>query len=169
MQDLLKEVPTPSQAQEEKSCGDSNGTCALSTGFVISGGNFHGEYPTKALDYLATCIDQVQNFNHILQLVIVDLVHKVCRTDASQRARFIRCIYNLLDSESGAVRYDAAGTLVTLSSAPAWPAPAWPAPPLCSPRATLCLSSFCFVIRRAETKRRDQDHCLVGLLVLELD
>lgn len=73
----------------------------------------------KALDYLATCIDQVQNFNHILQLVIVDLVHKVCRTDASQRARFIRCIYNLLDSESGAVRYDAAGTLVTLSSAPA--------------------------------------------------
>lgn len=74
---------------------------------------------TKALDFLSTVIDQVQNFNHILQLVIVDLVYKVCRTDVSQRARFIRCIYNLLDSESGAVRYDAAGTLVTLSSAPA--------------------------------------------------
>lgn len=73
----------------------------------------------KALDYLSTCIDQVQTFNNILQLVIVDLVYKVCRTDASQRARFIRCIYNLLDSDSGAVRYDAAGTLVTLSSAPA--------------------------------------------------
>lgn len=72
----------------------------------------------RALDYLSSCIDQVHSFNDILQLVIVELVHKVCRTDVSQRGRFIRCIYNLLDSESGAVRYDAAGTLVTLSSAP---------------------------------------------------
>lgn len=72
----------------------------------------------RALDFLATCIDQVQTFNDILQLVIVELVHKVCRTDISQRSRFIRCIYNLLDSESGAVRYDAAATLITLSSAP---------------------------------------------------
>jgi len=71
-----------------------------------------------ALEYLSTCIDQVHTFNDILQLVIVELVHKVCRTDATQRSRFIRCIYNLLDSESGAVRYDAAATLLTLSSVP---------------------------------------------------
>lgn len=43
---------------------------------------------------------------------------QVCRADSSQRSRFIRCIYNLLDADSGAVRYDAAATLVTLSSAP---------------------------------------------------
>lgn len=72
----------------------------------------------RALDFLSTCIDQVGAFNEILQLVIVELVHKVCRTDVSQRGRFIRCIYNLLDSSSPAVRYDAAGALVTLSSAP---------------------------------------------------
>eukprot|EP00051_Salpingoeca_urceolata_P007122 m.94409 g.94409 ORF g.94409 m.94409 type:complete len:949 (+) comp15123_c1_seq1:4221-7067(+) len=72
----------------------------------------------RALDYLYSCIDQVGSFNEILQLVIVELVHKVCRTDVSQRSRFIRCIYNLLDkSSSGAVRYDAAGALLTLSSA----------------------------------------------------
>jgi coatomer subunit beta len=35
-----------------------------------------------------------------------------------ERARFIRYIYNLLNSSSAAVRYEAAGTLVTLSSAP---------------------------------------------------
>lgn len=72
----------------------------------------------RALDYLSTCIDQVQTFNNILQLVIVELVHKVCRADASQRSRFIRCIYNLLDSESNSVRYDAASTLITLSPMP---------------------------------------------------
>ena len=31
----------------------------------------------RALDYLSTCIDQVNSFNEILQLVIVELVYKV--------------------------------------------------------------------------------------------
>jgi len=72
----------------------------------------------RALDYLSSCIDQVQSFNEILQLVIVELIYKVCIANPSERARFIKCIYNLLNSSSNAVRYEAAGTLVTLSSAP---------------------------------------------------
>ncbi len=32
----------------------------------------------RALEYLLKYIDQVQSFNEILQLVIVELVHKVC-------------------------------------------------------------------------------------------
>lgn len=43
---------------------------------------------------------------------------QVCHTNPSERGRFIRCIYNLLQSSSAAVRYEAAGTLITLSSAP---------------------------------------------------
>jgi coatomer subunit beta len=71
----------------------------------------------RALDYLATCIEQVASFNDILQLVIVELLQKHCRAEPGQRSRFIRCIYNLLDSEPGAVRYDASATLITLSAA----------------------------------------------------
>ena len=44
--------------------------------------------------------------------------NQVCHANPGERARFIRCIYNLLNSSSPAVRYEAAGTLVTLSSAP---------------------------------------------------
>ncbi|XP_016341253.1 coatomer subunit beta-like [Sinocyclocheilus anshuiensis] len=72
----------------------------------------------RALDYLSTCIDQVHTFGDILQLVIVELIYKVCHANPTERARFIRCIYNLLQSSSPAVKYEAAGTLVTLSSAP---------------------------------------------------
>lgn len=73
----------------------------------------------RALEYLSGCIDQVNNFNDILQLVIVELIYKVCHTNPNERAKFIRCVYNLLQSQSAAVRYDAAGTLITLSTAPA--------------------------------------------------
>jgi len=72
----------------------------------------------RALSYLSSCIDQVHSFGDILQLVIVELIYKVCHANPSERARFIRCIYNLLQSSSAAVRYEAAGTLVTLSNAP---------------------------------------------------
>ncbi|KAA8595689.1 hypothetical protein FQN60_010980 [Etheostoma spectabile] len=76
------------------------------------------DFLDRALDYLSTCIDQVHTFGDILQLVIVELIYKVCHANPSERARFIRCIYNLLQSSSPAVKYEAAGTLVTLSSAP---------------------------------------------------
>ncbi|KAK6637472.1 Coatomer subunit beta [Polyplax serrata] len=72
----------------------------------------------RALNYLASCLDQVNSFGDILQLVIVELIYKVCHINPSERSRFIRCIYNLLNSSSQAVRYEAAGTLITLSNAP---------------------------------------------------
>ncbi|XP_026470086.1 coatomer subunit beta [Ctenocephalides felis] len=72
----------------------------------------------RALSYLASCLDQVNSFGDILQLVIVELIYKVCHNNPSERSRFIRCIYSLLNSTSAAVRYEAAGTLVTLSNAP---------------------------------------------------
>ncbi|EPB73565.1 adaptin region [Ancylostoma ceylanicum] len=73
----------------------------------------------RALDYLSGCIDQVAQFGDILQLIIVELIYKVCHANPAERSRFIRCVYNLLQSSSPAVRYEAAGTLVTLSAAPA--------------------------------------------------
>ncbi|XP_068159780.1 coatomer subunit beta [Drosophila tropicalis] len=72
----------------------------------------------RALNYLASCIDQVNSFGDILQLVIVELIYKVCHANPAERSRFIRCIYNLLNSSSNAVRYESAGTLITLSLAP---------------------------------------------------
>ncbi|KAI7693159.1 hypothetical protein SSS_05679 [Sarcoptes scabiei] len=73
----------------------------------------------KALNYLNSCLEQIGSFNEILQLVIVELIYKVCISNPSERSKFIRAIYNLLSiSTSASVRYEAAATLVTLSQAP---------------------------------------------------
>lgn len=53
-----------------------------------------------------------------MSVLLLCLFRQVCHANPSERARFIRCIYNLLQSSSPAVKYEAAGTLVTLSSAP---------------------------------------------------
>lgn len=70
------------------------------------------------LSILTVGFFKVTSFGEILQLVIVELIYKVCYANPPERARFIRCVYNLLQSSSLAVRYEAAGTLVTLSNAP---------------------------------------------------
>ncbi|XP_068627553.1 coatomer subunit beta [Battus philenor] len=73
----------------------------------------------RALSYLSSRLDNVHSFGDILQLVIVELIYKVCHANPSERSRFIRTVYGLLNAPSAAVRYEAAGTLVTLSNAPA--------------------------------------------------
>ncbi|KRY01042.1 Coatomer subunit beta [Trichinella pseudospiralis] len=75
----------------------------------------------RALDYLSTCIDQASVWScyfDILQLIIVELICKVCHSNPSESSRFIRCIYNLLQSTSAAVRYEAASALLTLTFSP---------------------------------------------------
>ncbi|XP_065179179.1 coatomer subunit beta-like [Sycon ciliatum] len=72
----------------------------------------------RALDHLSKCIDQLQSFNDILQLVIVELVYNVCYNNPGERSRFIFAIYQMLGSSSGAVRYEAAGALIMLSNTP---------------------------------------------------
>lgn len=54
----------------------------------------------------------------IIIIYIVLLRVQVCHSNKEQRSRFLTCIYNLLHSSSPAVRYEAAGTLVTLSGKP---------------------------------------------------
>ncbi|KAF0689425.1 Aste57867_19131 [Aphanomyces stellatus] len=73
---------------------------------------------TAAVNFLMNSMDQIQKFGDGFSLVILELTRKVCRVDPTQKSRFIRCIFQLLQSSSAAVSYEAAWTLVTLSSAP---------------------------------------------------
>lgn len=70
-----------------------------------------------AVEYLSRCIDVVDTFSETMQLVVVELIHKVFRSHPSEKVKFIRCVFSLLGSTSSSVRYEAATTLITLSGA----------------------------------------------------
>ncbi|KAF3829966.1 hypothetical protein GH733_001391 [Mirounga leonina] len=80
--------------------------------------------PELIHDFLVNEKDASCKRNAFMMLIHADQLKpkcsllQVCHANPSERARFIRCIYNLLQSSSPAVKYEAAGTLVTLSSAP---------------------------------------------------
>lgn len=76
------------------------------------------EAESIAIDFLANNMDKIQIYGDGFALLVLELSRKVCRRDPNQKARFIRCLFEMLKSESQAVSYEAAWTLVSLSTAP---------------------------------------------------
>ncbi|XP_009781478.1 coatomer subunit beta-1 [Nicotiana sylvestris] len=72
----------------------------------------------RAINYLLTHVDRVSDWGELLQMVVLDLIRKVCRTNKAEKGRYIKIIISLLTAPSAAVTYECAGTLVSLSSAP---------------------------------------------------
>ncbi|PKA52889.1 Coatomer subunit beta-1 [Apostasia shenzhenica] len=72
----------------------------------------------RAVSYLLSHVDQVPDWPEQLQMVVLDLIRKVCRSNRSEKGRYIKIIISLLNAISTAVIYECAGTLVSLSSAP---------------------------------------------------
>lgn len=71
-----------------------------------------------AISFLTDHIDDIQKFGDGFALLVLELTRKTCRRDPSQKSRFVKCLFLLLRSDSAAVSYEAAWTLVSLSTAP---------------------------------------------------
>ncbi|KAF9422277.1 coatomer subunit beta [Podila epigama] len=75
--------------------------------------------PELAVEYLDSVINQVPNFDELLQMAVVDLIRKDCKNNAANKGKYIRCIFELLNAQSHSVKYEAATTLIALTSNPA--------------------------------------------------
>lgn len=71
-----------------------------------------------AIEFLAQNMDDVGKYGDGFALLVLDLTRRVCRRDPQQKSRFVRVLLEMLSSNSPAVSYEAAWTLVSLSSAP---------------------------------------------------
>lgn len=72
----------------------------------------------RAVNYLFTHIDRINDWGEQLQMVVLELIRKVCRAKKGEKGKYIKIIISLLSAPSTAVIYECAGTLVSLSSAP---------------------------------------------------
>mmetsp|Transcript_48318 Transcript_48318/g.114974 ORF Transcript_48318/g.114974 Transcript_48318/m.114974 type:complete len:965 (+) Transcript_48318:90-2984(+) len=71
----------------------------------------------RAVAYQLSVMDQLSNMGDIIQLVMLELVRKVCRQDPFQKSKYVRAVFNLQSSASNSVAFECASTLVSLSSA----------------------------------------------------
>eukprot|EP00581_Thalassiosira_minuscula_P013596 CAMPEP_0183725238 /NCGR_PEP_ID=MMETSP0737-20130205/19782_1 /TAXON_ID=385413 /ORGANISM="Thalassiosira miniscula, Strain CCMP1093" /LENGTH=977 /DNA_ID=CAMNT_0025956125 /DNA_START=33 /DNA_END=2966 /DNA_ORIENTATION=- len=71
-----------------------------------------------AIQFLAKNLDNVSKFGDGFALLVLDLTRRTCRRDPAQKSRFVRVLFQMLGSESAAVSYEAAWTLISLSNSP---------------------------------------------------
>ena len=72
----------------------------------------------RAVNYLMQNLEAVATWGDILQTVVLDLIRKVCRSDPTQKGKYIKVILMLLGTNNASVVYECANTLVALSNAP---------------------------------------------------
>ena len=72
----------------------------------------------RAVNYVAANVQSLTSQSESLQLLVLELIKKVCRTNSSAKSQFINVIFGLVNCPSNAVAFEAANTLVALSSAP---------------------------------------------------
>mmetsp|Transcript_15168 Transcript_15168/g.38482 ORF Transcript_15168/g.38482 Transcript_15168/m.38482 type:complete len:938 (-) Transcript_15168:2260-5073(-) len=73
--------------------------------------------PEMAVQYLLSQLDQLPAWPDILQLVVLDMVRSVCRTQPESKGKYIKLILALMSSQHTSVAYECANTLVQLSKA----------------------------------------------------
>ncbi|KAG6813715.1 hypothetical protein H0H92_008123 [Tricholoma furcatifolium] len=73
----------------------------------------------KAVEYILSIYDTIPSLDETLQMSIIEVIRLDCKNDSAHRSRYIRCIFELLETSSHAVKYEAATTLTTLTQNPA--------------------------------------------------
>jgi coatomer subunit beta len=70
----------------------------------------------RAVAFLTDNLDQVAGYSDSLQLIVLELIRKVVRSNPFDKSKYIRCILTLFNSPSSAVTYECASVLIALSS-----------------------------------------------------
>ncbi|GAA5824150.1 hypothetical protein JCM10212_002482, partial [Sporobolomyces blumeae] len=95
-------------------------TTSLRNAFVM----LQAVAPSRAVEYFLSIYDQVANLDEMMQLSVIELIRKESKStgqanEGPLKARYIKCIFELLNSGSHSVKYEAAATLTTLTQNPA--------------------------------------------------
>ncbi|KAF9516542.1 hypothetical protein BS47DRAFT_1380944 [Hydnum rufescens UP504] len=73
----------------------------------------------KAVEKLLSSIDQIPSWDEQMQMAAIEVIRKDSLSESVHRPRYIRIVYELLESTSHSVKYEAATALTTLTENPA--------------------------------------------------
>ncbi|KAJ8490034.1 hypothetical protein ONZ45_g13354 [Pleurotus djamor] len=73
----------------------------------------------KAVEWVLSTYDSISALDELVQMSVIEVIRLDCKTDSAHRPRYIRCIFELLNASSHAVKYEAATTLTALTQNPA--------------------------------------------------
>ncbi|KAF4549446.1 Coatomer subunit beta-like protein 1 [Elsinoe fawcettii] len=107
---LMPDAPELLQAFLES---ESDATCKRNA-FAALQGISHD----KALEYLSSVFEGIPNADELLQLVELEFIRKDAVTNAQNKARYLRLIFDLLEAKESTVIYEAASSLTALTSNP---------------------------------------------------
>ncbi|KAF2496069.1 coatomer subunit beta [Lophium mytilinum] len=74
--------------------------------------------PEKALEYLSSVFDSIANHDELLQLEELLFIRRDAAAHPENKARYLRLIFDLLESSAGTVVYEAASALTALTNNP---------------------------------------------------
>ncbi|BEI80652.1 hypothetical protein CcaverHIS002_0111810 [Cutaneotrichosporon cavernicola] len=107
-------IPDAPELLETFLVAESDATCKRNAFVALC----HISQPT-AVRYLLSMADQIAGMDELMQMAVIELIRKEARQEGGHRARWIRAIFELLNSPSHTVKYEAATSLTTLTQNPA--------------------------------------------------
>lgn len=107
-------IPDAPELLDTFLAAESDSTCKRNAFTALC----HISQPT-AVRYLLSQADQVSGMDEIMQMAVIELIRKDARGEGGHKAKWIRLIFELLNSPSHAVKYEAATTLTSLTQNPA--------------------------------------------------
>ncbi|KAI9566320.1 adaptin N terminal region-domain-containing protein [Boletus coccyginus] len=107
-------VPDAAELMQTFLAAESDATCKRNAFVFLASVAMN-----KAVEWLRGVWDGVVSMDEGLQMAIIEVARMDCMNDTTHKPRYIRCMFELLNSSSHAVKYEAATTLTTLTQNPA--------------------------------------------------
>ncbi|KAI5450154.1 coatomer subunit beta [Naganishia albida] len=107
-------IPDAPELLETFLAAESDATCRRNAFVTLC-----GIAQNVAVRYLVGVLDTLEGMDELMQMAVIELVRLEAKTEGANRARWIRCIFSLLNSPSHAVKYEAATSLTVLTQNPA--------------------------------------------------
>ncbi|KAF8435813.1 coatomer protein [Boletus edulis BED1] len=107
-------VPDAAELMQTFLAAESDATCKRNAFVFLASVAMN-----KAVEWLRSVWDGVASMDEGLQMAVIEVARMDCMNDTTHKPRYIRCMFELLNSSSHAVKYEAATTLTTLTQNPA--------------------------------------------------